>query len=61
MKLVWTAWRIGVPLLVLGVPLSTYWGLFLIAELASGYWLAFNFQVRREVFFLMHRLLVAMY
>ena len=45
-KAVWAAWRIALPLLLWGVPLSTYIALFIIAELASGYWLAFNFQVR---------------
>ena len=48
-KAVWAAWRIGVPLLVLGVPQSTFWACFLIAELVSGAWLAWNFEVRRGV------------
>jgi hypothetical protein len=44
-KTVWCLWRIVVPLLVFGVPLSTFLVLFFVAEFASGYWLAFNFQV----------------
>lgn len=44
-KAVWAAWRIGVPLLLWQrVSPLEYWTLFLIAELASGYWLAINFQ-----------------
>jgi hypothetical protein len=45
-KLVWVIWRILVPLFVFNVPASQFWPMFLVAELASGYWLAFNFQVR---------------
>ena len=45
-KAVWAAWRIALPLLVWqGVSPAEYWLLFLVAELASGYWLAWNFQV----------------
>ncbi len=42
----WVIWRILVPLFVFNVPASQFWPMFLVAELASGYWLAFNFQVR---------------
>jgi hypothetical protein len=45
-KAVWFSWRVLVPLLVWRVPLGTYAGLFLLSELVSGYWLAWNFQVR---------------
>ena len=41
----WVSWRLLFPLLVLQVPASTFWTLFLIGELASGFWLAWNFQV----------------
>jgi fatty acid desaturase len=44
-KLVWAAWRIGYPLAVAGVPHASFWPLFLVTELASGAWLAWNFQV----------------
>jgi len=44
-KVVWAAWRILVPLFVFQVPAAQFWTMFLVSELTSGYWLAFNFQV----------------
>jgi len=41
----WAAYRILIPLLVLGVPFKTWLALFIISELTSGYWLAWNFEV----------------
>ncbi|CAM9622483.1 unnamed protein product [Heterosigma akashiwo] len=42
-KACYVAWRVALPLLVLRTP--NFWLLWLVAELATGYWLAFNFQV----------------
>jgi fatty acid desaturase/predicted heme/steroid binding protein len=44
-KCTWVTWRILVPLYVFHVPSVTFWVTFLIAELVTGYYLAFNFQV----------------
>ena len=44
-KIFWALWRIVLPLAVFRVPMAEFWVTFLVAELASGYWLAFNFQV----------------
>ncbi len=44
-KAFWITWRVLVPLFVFHVPASQFFPLFIVAELASGYWLAFNFQV----------------
>ena len=44
-KAFWITWRVIVPLTVFHVPLGDFAVLFLVAELASGYWLALNFQV----------------
>jgi len=44
-KLFWVGWRVFLPLVVFKVPLAEFALTFLLAELASGYWLAFNFQV----------------
>ena len=43
-KLFFIWWRIYLPL-SMGLPLSTFIVLFLTAEMSTGYWLAFNFQV----------------
>jgi len=48
-KAVWAAWRIAIPLALWRVPLGQFAALFLIAELASGYWLAWNFEVSHLV------------
>ena len=48
-KVFWLTWRVILPLAVFGVPAGQFLALFLVAELASGYWLAFNFQVRYTV------------
>jgi hypothetical protein len=44
-KLFCAWWRIYVPIFVWGCPLDRFLLLTLIAELMTGYWLAFNFQV----------------
>jgi fatty acid desaturase len=44
-KTVWVAWRFYLPLAVLNIPHAVFWPLFAISELASGYWLAWNFEV----------------
>lgn len=44
-KLVWAAWRIVLPLTLWKVPAGQFWALFAIAELTSGFWLAWNFEV----------------
>jgi len=44
-KAFWAAWRIGVPLFWLSVPVTQFVTLFLVSEIMTGYWLAFNFQV----------------
>lgn len=45
-KAVWAAWRIALPLLLWRVPAAQFWQLFAIAEVTSGFWLAWNFEVR---------------
>jgi fatty acid desaturase len=42
-KAVFVLWRIVLPLMFLDA--SNFLGLFIIAELTTGYWLAYNFQV----------------
>ncbi len=44
-KLFWVAYRFVLPACAFQVPLPELLGLGLVTELASGYWLAFNFQV----------------
>lgn len=44
-KAFWVFYRIYVPLTMLHVPVATYWGVFLLAEFVTGWYLAFNFQV----------------
>jgi len=44
-KSVWAAWRIALPLAVLGVDPWRYWALFALAEAVTGWYLALNFQV----------------
>jgi fatty acid desaturase/cytochrome b involved in lipid metabolism len=44
-KCVWVVWRILVPLYVFQCSHFDYWTTFFIAELMTGYYLAFNFQV----------------
>ena len=52
-KLSWAAWRIALPLLHAGLaphnPLPTFLALFMITELMSGVWLAWNFEVSHLV------------
>eukprot|EP00164_Ancoracysta_twista_P001933 GFYU01002542.1.p1 GENE.GFYU01002542.1~~GFYU01002542.1.p1 ORF type:complete len:541 (+),score=179.67 GFYU01002542.1:233-1855(+) len=38
-------WRIMLPLYVFNADVATFWLCFFVAELGTGYWLAFNFQV----------------
>jgi len=44
-KLLWFFYRIFVPIYILGLPASSVLGYFMISEIITGYWLAFNFQV----------------
>lgn len=44
-KSVWVLWRIVVPMMLFGCGQLDYWATFFIAELTTGYYLAFNFQV----------------
>ncbi|TMW57330.1 hypothetical protein Poli38472_003255 [Pythium oligandrum] len=44
-KAFWAFYRIYIPLTVLNIPASTFWGVFLLAEFVTGWYLAFNFQV----------------
>ncbi len=44
-KAVWLAWRVAVPLLVWRVPAATFALLFAVSELATGFYLAWNFEV----------------
>ncbi len=44
-KLFWVSWRIIVPLVCFQMPAKQLAAVFIVSELASGYWLAFNFQV----------------
>lgn len=45
-KLFCAYWRIYIPLYIWNIPLLHYWlPLSIMAELTTGYWLAFNFQV----------------
>ncbi len=41
----WAAWRIAVPLLVWKVPAATFWPLFAVSEICTGFYLAWNFEV----------------
>lgn len=45
-KLMWLGWRAVLPMLVWGMSFSTWLACFLTIELTTGYWLAYNFQVR---------------
>jgi len=44
-KTTWVCWRILTPLLLLGTDATSFWVTFFIGEFATGYYLAFNFQV----------------
>ena len=44
-KCFWASWRILMPLLLWRVPALQFWSLFVVSELVTGWWLAFNFQV----------------
>lgn len=44
-KAFWFTYRIIIPIYVFKVPLTIFWTTFFIAELMTGYFLAFNFQV----------------
>jgi hypothetical protein len=46
-KAIWVAWRILVPIYVLNVPAMEVLGYMVVSDIVSGYWLAFNFQVRK--------------
>lgn len=41
----WLLYRVFLPLFVWGIPLAQWATLFLVSELAAGYWLAWNFEV----------------
>lgn len=41
----WVVWRIILPLFYFGIDSTSFWITFFIAEFATGYYLAFNFQV----------------
>lgn len=41
----WVAWRILMPLLVWRTPALGFWLTFVVAEMSTGWWLSFNFQV----------------
>eukprot|EP01064_Diplonema_japonicum_P006593 TRINITY_DN1443_c1_g2_i1.p1 TRINITY_DN1443_c1_g2~~TRINITY_DN1443_c1_g2_i1.p1 ORF type:complete len:490 (+),score=114.08 TRINITY_DN1443_c1_g2_i1:47-1471(+) len=44
-KIVWIGWRFVVPLVVFKVPLLWHLALFVISDMVTGWYLAFNFQV----------------
>ncbi|KAF1790245.1 Fatty acid desaturase domain [Phytophthora cactorum] len=44
-KAFWAFYRIYIPLVVLQVDPARFWGVFLLAEFMTGWYLAFNFQV----------------
>jgi fatty acid desaturase len=44
-KCLFVLYRLIVPIYFIGIPLSTVLFYFILVELVSGYWLAFNFQV----------------
>lgn len=44
-KVIWVGWRILLPMYAFNVAASQVWTAWLLAELATGYYLAFNFQV----------------
>lgn len=44
-KAVWVAWRFLLPIYVLHVPVGEVLALAAVADVMSGYWLAYNFQV----------------
>ncbi|KAF4032229.1 Fatty acid desaturase [Phytophthora infestans] len=44
-KAFWAFYRIYIPLVVLQVNPARFWGVFLLAEFVTGWYLAFNFQV----------------
>jgi hypothetical protein len=46
-KLFWATWRLALPLLhpAFHISQARFWGLFMISEFVTGYFLAFNFQV----------------
>jgi hypothetical protein len=43
---VWMLWRIALPLYYFDISVAQFTALFLISEWMTGYYLAFNFQVR---------------
>lgn len=45
-KMFWTTYRIIVPLYFLGMNQADFWRFFFLVEFITGYYLAFNFQVR---------------
>ena len=44
-KLLWLGYRVFVPLLYFGVPAATFWLCFAVWEAATGFYLAWNFEV----------------
>nr|AGS55977.1 delta-5 desaturase [Pythium aphanidermatum] len=44
-KSFWAFYRIYIPLTFFNLDTSTFWGVFLLAEFVTGWYLAFNFQV----------------
>ena len=45
-KAFWLGWRVFAPLFLFHVPLTEFLIGFILTELSSGWYLAFNFQVR---------------
>ncbi|RLO13363.1 hypothetical protein DYB28_012462 [Aphanomyces astaci] len=52
-KSFWVFYRVYIPLAVFHIPLSSFLPLFLVAELFTGWHLAFNFQVRTYMYILL--------
>eukprot|EP01063_Lacrimia_lanifica_P004252 TRINITY_DN12374_c0_g2_i1.p1 TRINITY_DN12374_c0_g2~~TRINITY_DN12374_c0_g2_i1.p1 ORF type:complete len:474 (+),score=182.84 TRINITY_DN12374_c0_g2_i1:48-1469(+) len=44
-KTMWVMWRIVFPIVVLGMSLQWYFTLFIVSDMITGWYLAFNFQV----------------
>jgi fatty acid desaturase len=44
-KIAWVAWRFVFPIVVMGVPTRHVLALFVVSDMVTGYYLAFNFQV----------------
>ena len=44
-KVFWATYRVAIPLFVWGVPASTFFPLFLLSEVFTGFYLAYNFEV----------------